>query len=276
MVRATAPNAATAEKAVSAAFNAIGRVQRLMSFHEPDSDVGQLNRHASRRAVRVHAWTCRVLRRAVKLHAQTGGLFDVTVASALVRAGWLPRVVKNFHGTGTSADIVFSPGNRIRFQRPLMVDLGGIAKGFAVDQAIAALQRSGANAGVVNAGGDLRIFGPRAESVHVRLPESPGILVPLSQVRNAAIATSAHYFAQRKIRGVLCGPICHPLRREFSSRACSVSVIAQECWLADALCKAVWLGGAAMLPVLRQHGARARILDAHAGHNPTEDFINAA
>ena len=275
-VRATAATFATAEKAVRAAFAAIERVHGLMSFHDSESDVGRLNHTAAQRTVRVHAWTHCVLRRAIKLHADTEGLFDIAVGPSLVRGGWLPQRTKLPRTRGTAADIVLSKGHRVRFRRPLLIDLGGIAKGFAVDQAIIALRRNGATGGVINAGGDLRVFGAQPELVHVRLPESPGTLVPLMSVKDAALATSAHYFTQRKVRGALRAPIRHPLRREFSTKEFSVSVHASECWLADALCKVVWLAGATALPLLKHYGARARILEARIGQGSREDYFHAA
>lgn len=276
-VRVTAPTDELAEGGVRAAFAAIERVHHLMSFHESESDVGRLNRTAARRTVRVHAWTHLVLRRATRLHAATDGLFDIAVAPALVRDGWLPKPDFRLPSrTATSADIALLPGNRVKFHRPLLIDLGGIAKGFAVDRAIFALHRAGATGGVVNAGGDLRAFGSQSELVHVRLPESPGSVVPLMTVTNAAVATSAHYFSPRQVRAAWRTPICHPFQRRFSPVAGSVSVQAKECWLADALCKLVWLTGAAALPLLHHYGARAHILDARVGGGQKEKRSHAA
>ena len=262
-VRATAATVGQAERALRAAFAAIARVQARLSFHEPTSDVSRLNRCAHRRAVRVHASTLTVLRRAQALHLASAGLFDIAMAPALVRGGWLPRSGPALRPTGgTAADIALLADRRVRFRRPLLIDLGGIAKGFAVDCAVAALRRHGVTAGAVNAGGDLRAFGPDAELVHVRLPESPGELVPLLQLRDGAVATSAHYFAQRRIRGIARAPIFHPLRRQLAGEARSVTVQAPACWLADALCKIVWLDAAAAAPLLRRYRARAWLLDA--------------
>ena len=275
-VRATAATLGKATKAVCGAFAAIERVHGLMSFHQMESDVGRLNLAAAHRTVRVHAWTHCVLRRAIRLHANTGGLFDIAIAPALVRGGWLPRPALLPATGGTTADIVLIGRNRVRFRRPLLIDLGGIAKGFAVDQAITVLRRSGAIGGVVNAGGDLRVFGDHSEQVHVRLPESPGVIMPLISIKNAAFATSAHYFSQRQYRGAFRTPIWHPFRRQFSSEERSVSVQANECWLADALCKVVWLGGPAMFPLLKRLAARARILDVPVGHRQREGVFHAA
>ena len=142
--------------------------------------------------------------------------------------------------------------------------------------AVVALRRCGATAGTVNAGGDLRVFGPVPETIHVRLPESPGSLVSLVAVRDAAVATSAHYFARRQVNGVARAPIFHPLRRLLAGEARSVTVQAAECWVADALCKVVWLAGAAALPLLRAHGARAWVFDAGTGRCRPEEVNHAA
>ncbi len=264
-IRAGARTPARAERALRTGFAAIARVHALMSFHEPTSDLSRLNRHAAQRTVRVHAWTYRVLRHARELHAKTGGLFDIATAPALVRGGWLPRTTPALPRAGaTAADIKLLPARRVRFSRPLLLDLGGIAKGFAVDQAVAALRRAGATAGVVNAGGDLRVFGGRNERIHVRLPGSPGQLVALAELRAGAGATSAHYFSRRRLRGQWRTPIVDPRRHRPAGEARSVTVFARECWLADALCKVVWLAGANARPLLAACGACARVLKAPA------------
>ena len=73
---------------MAAAFAAIEQVHRLMTFHSPDSDLSRLNRQAARESVEVHAWTWQVLFAARSLWEHTGGLFDCSVAPALVRAGF--------------------------------------------------------------------------------------------------------------------------------------------------------------------------------------------
>src|SRR5438132_13938794 len=67
------------DDAIDGAFRAVADVHRLMSPHEPESDVSRLNREASGRAVSVHPWTYEVLRMAVELHEASAGVFDVTV-----------------------------------------------------------------------------------------------------------------------------------------------------------------------------------------------------
>lgn len=261
-IRVSAPTAVKAERAVCAAFAAVARVQTLMSFHDPASDVSRLNRRAGR-SVGVHAWTHFVLRRAQELHAATAGLFDIATAPALVRGGWLPGDAAAVAAIGTAADITLLAGHRVRFRRPLLIDLGGIAKGFAVDRAVAALRRHGAASGTVNAGGDLRIFGPLGEPVHVRRPEAPGEFRHLTDFTDSALATSAAYYAARPIGGQLCAPVIDPRNGRPSRQSYSVSVQARTCLLADALCKVVWLAGAdAAAPILRRFRATAWVIDS--------------
>src|SRR5712671_5089923 len=79
------------EVAVEEAFEAVARVHRLMSFHDPASDVSRLNRDAAARPVRVDPWTFEVLQTAVALHGRSNGVFDIAVAPALQEMGRLPR-----------------------------------------------------------------------------------------------------------------------------------------------------------------------------------------
>jgi len=79
------------EAAVEAAFTAVATVHRLMSFHDPQSDVSRLNREAFAGAVPVHAWTYQVLEAAIELNRQSSGVFDITVAPLLQQRGLLPR-----------------------------------------------------------------------------------------------------------------------------------------------------------------------------------------
>ncbi len=277
-IRATAPTTALAERAVRAAFAALDRVQALMSFHEPTSNVSQLNRQAAQHAVCVDGWTHQVLRRAKKMHAVSGGLFEITVAAALIRHGWLPRgATPRAAAAGCTTDLTLLPGNRVRFRQPLLIDLGGIAKGFAVDRAIAALRRHGATAGAVNAGGDLRVFGSLRAPVHVRRPESPGEFQLLTSVQNSALATSAPYYAARMISGHACVPIIDPRNGRPSRQSDSVTVQARTCVLADALCKIVWLAGADVAaPILRRYRATAWLLASNRSATQSTPARHAA
>lgn len=262
-----------ASAAIDAAFVAVERVQRLMSFHDDASDVARLNREAAHHAVEVAPWTCEVLQAAQLFHEATGGAFDITVAPRLQRWGYLPKAdggrALEKPATDQSA-IEVLPGNRVRFRRLVRIDLGGIAKGFAVDRAIDALEAAGASSGVVNAGGDLRVFGPSPSMIHVRDPRQPGRALPLLEIDNAALATSASYFARRKWRGRWVSPLVDPRRGRSCARAASVSVRAATCIAADALTKVVMVLGRRSAQILRDHAAVAYFLTPNGAVLSTE------
>lgn len=249
------------QHAVERAFRVIDRVHALMSFHASGSDVTRLNRRAHRGPVRVHPWTFAVLREARRTALASRGLFDVTVAARLVRNGLLPapRGIPHPHPRGSERDIVLQPGNRVWFRRPLLIDLSGIAKGYAVDRALRVLRASGVEEALVNAGGDLACFGSHAQPVHVRMPDGGG-LIPLAQLCNAALATSAGTTTCRTVRGKLCSAHVHPAGRSVPCDT-SVSAVARRCVTADAWTKVI-LADVHMLGPARRAGVRAYILRA--------------
>ena len=260
----------TLERAIERAFDEVALVHRLMSFHEPDSDLSRLNAEAWRRPVCVHPYTHDVLRAARMIADATNGLFDCTIAPHLIRWGYLPdhgRAAGGDRPAGRYDDVECLARGRVRFLRPLRVDLGGIAKGFAVDRAVAALQAEGATVGCVNAGGDLRMFGDTAQPVYVRAPHRHDRMIPLEPLRDAAVATSCPSESRKRLRGVTVTPCVDPLARTPILARRSVSVFAPSCVVADALTKAVMIANDPDAPFLARFDAAAVILDASDGRN---------
>lgn len=219
-----------AHSAVRHAFAAIETVQRLMSFHDPASELTQLNRHAHECAMVVHPWTWRVLRACRRVYDATAGVFDPSIALQLVNGGLLPA--PSSHAIDAAAcfgDVHFLSGRRIAYRKPLWLDLGGIAKGFAVDAAIATLRTHGVREAVVNAGGDLRVMGREPQPIWVRNPHAPTQLLLAGSLANGACASSGNYFHGR-------WTIVQPGRGAEPDDA-GVTVLAANCMLADALTK---------------------------------------
>ncbi len=251
------------ELAVERAFEAIAQVHDLMSFHDPASELSRVNREAARAPVQVSEPMWEVLQAARRLSAASDGLFDITTASALVGHGFLPAAPVHTRPCATVGDwhhLELLPGRRVWFARPLCIDLGGIAKGFAVDRATEVLRAAGVRRGRVNAGGDLRVFGAGPEPLHVRHPSQPGVLIPLPPVE-ASVATSAGYYQRSANVGPAMVPIVHPETGELSRGQRSVTVYAPECMSADALTKVVYLDPARATPLLAEFGARAIVLE---------------
>jgi len=258
-IRAVADEA-TAGRALPAAFDAIAQVHRLMSAHEPDSDVSRLNRYAHAAPVRVHPHTWSVLEAACQISAASDGAFDVCVAPTL--AGW--DYLPNWIGRACDASagwesIELLPDSHVRFRDRVAIDLGGIAKGYAVDQAAATLRAHGVARFTVNAGGDLSV-GDTLETVHVRDPACPTRLLPLAEVSCAAVATSGAYFASKNCNGTPVHPIIVPSSRECAPIDGSITVLATTCVVADALTKVVAVLNGAGRHVLDHFGAEACLI----------------
>ena len=246
-------------RAIDRAFRAVARVHGLMSFHEPDSELSRLNRQAHAGPVPMSGHLRRVLRAACRLSALTDGRFDVTVAPTLVRWGYLPELPGSTQTTGNWRDIAFCPDGAVRFVRPLLVDLGGIAKGYAVDLAIAALRRAGVPQACVNAGGDLRFYGHEPRRIGVRDPARIRLLPPMLQ---GAIATSCVADTRRRHGQTWRSPLVDPHTGRAVTDAGSVTVLARCCLHADALTKPVAIDATAATPLLRRLRAQAVLLAA--------------
>ncbi len=247
--------------AVDQAFAAIERCHRLMSFHDAASDVSALNRDALERPVQVAAPTWEVLCQAQEIAAASDGAFDVSIAPRLVQWAYLPapdRPLPPVKRHGYRA-IELAGEGWVRFAEPLWIDLGGIAKGYAVDCACRVLERFGIVDYVVNAGGDLRV-GHTATTIHLRLPRRPQLSLSAGTIRGQAIATSGAYFAAKRGPHGPVHPIVAPATNGPAAYRGSISVVADSCMLADALTKVVAILGPGAADVLRRFDAQACLL----------------
>jgi FAD:protein FMN transferase len=253
-VSASGPVADAVGNAVNAAHAIVECIDHLMSFHDPLSDLSRINSKAAQAPQIVHPWTWAVLRRALRFSELSGGLFDITVAPLLVREGMLPGAADASLESGHWRHIVLLPEWRVFLERPMLLDLGGIAKGFAVDCAIHALKSGGCVEGVVNAGGDLRRFGHTLHPVHLRRHDG---LVEVAVLRTGAVATSVPHAPQIDRLAQPLGSIFDPRGRRGWKGSGAVLVAAPTCVTADALTKVAALAGPACEPLLMRFGARA-------------------
>ena len=222
--------------AINAAFATIAHIHSRMSFHEPTSDLAAIRRAARDQTIVVDRETVAVLRIAAALHKTTDGLFDVAVARELVRSGYLPKdgIGRLDQFDGTTADIVVEDDTHIHLKRHALVDLGGIAKGYAVDRAVETLVEHGVAHGLVNAGGDLRAFGPIDWEIGFR--DADNVVRSQITVRHRAVASSANLLDRRSLRGVLHTPhIGRNGRPVLTDKR--TTVIAEWCVIADAMTK---------------------------------------
>jgi len=251
---------AEAHIAIEAGFAAIADIHRLMSFHEPDSDVSRINR-AGPGTVKVDPHSYAVLAAGQRMAEASNGIFDITVAPDLVAWGFLPRPdAPGPDPTASWRDIALLPSGEIRLNKPLWIDLGGIAKGYAVDRAIMAMNLPPDVQCSVNAGGDLRTQGPEPERILLRAPAEGG-QVPVVELENAALASSSGRDDLHDIGGGKVGPHVEGGTHRSVGTASFVSVVARDCMTADALTKIVLALGEGADATLKAYGATAYFHD---------------
>ncbi|HUO57811.1 MAG TPA: FAD:protein FMN transferase [bacterium] len=229
--------------AAERAFQAVEKVQQLMSAHEPHSDLGRITRSGAYEPLEVHLWTHQVLGLAQKVSLLSQGTFDVMVGGRLEQSGFLPRFKEPTRSSdSTYADLDLLPGSRVMLRRPCRLDLGGIAKGFAVDKAVeAALQGPGVQAVTVNAGGDIRIQADRPQELWLRDPFRPEFFWQGGLVTSGSFASSGGVNALRDSKHGLAAPLLCPGQKRPPRRTPGVLVAATTCAVADALTKVVGL-----------------------------------
>jgi thiamine biosynthesis lipoprotein len=207
----------SASVAIEAAFAAAQQVDLLMHPTRAGSDLARLAAAAIHSPTTVDERTFEVLRLCAELNHLSNGQFDPCLPSA----------------AGRMKDIQLI-GRQVVCRAKVNLDLGGIAKGYAVDLAVQELRRHGCPSGLVNAGGDLRVFGPEPHLLRVRAARDPDIAIEL---RDASLAVSGAR-----------GPASPPEHRGFYSgvsgaplEGYTVAIAAPSAAIADALCKCALL-----------------------------------
>jgi thiamine biosynthesis lipoprotein len=259
-IRAAFAEPQRAHLALDAAFAQVALVHRLMSFHEAQSDLSRLNCEAALHEVHVDRHTVEVLRFALELAEASNGVFDPTVAVQAVAAGALPRPASPMAPSPDASwrDVELDMAARaVHFRKPLWLDFGGVAKGYAVDVALDTLRTAGCAQASVNAGGDLRVLGPDSELVHLRCGPEAGDVLPAIELQDAAAASSGTHADPAFAAGIhLDGRT-----RDAVPADRFVTVVAPTCMAADALTKPVIAQSEASAGLLRRYGACAYLLD---------------
>ena len=265
--------------AIDAAFEAVADVHRLMSFHDENSDVSRLNREACLGPVEVHAWTFAVLEAAVDMHRRSNGVFDIAVAPALQMMGLLPSPDDDppIATQARSFDTIeLLEGQSARFRhRDVRIDLGGIAKGFAVDRALEVLRGLGAASALVNAGGDLAAFGPEPQTIHIRHPRDPRRLMCRVEVADEALASTARRFDPFQSAGTADTAIIDPATGQPTHATDGATVRAPSCMIADALTKLVMICGTDAIEWLGHYQASALLVSSDGDVRITPDWNHA-
>jgi thiamine biosynthesis lipoprotein len=268
---------AIAERALAAVMAEMHRIDAAMSPHKATSELSRINRDAAREPVPVSAEMFGLLQRALAFSSLSDGAFDITFAAAGrlydYRAGVAPdaRALAAAQPLIDWRGLVLDPVRRTaRFARAGMcIDLGGFAKGHAVDNSMAILRRLGIRHAMVAAGGDSHVIGQRDGgrpwSVAVRDPRRPEGIVAVLPLENCAISTSGDYERFFERDGVRCHHLIDPRTGKSPTGIRSVTIIADDGLTTEALSKTVFILGveAGLRIVDALPGVDAVIVDEH-------------
>jgi FAD:protein FMN transferase len=254
-----APGAPVADAAAKAAFDRIGALDQALSDYRDSSELIRLSRQSGGGPVDVSDDLFRVLRAAQRVARESDGAFDVTVGplSVLWRHA---RRVREMPDTASiaAARALVGPEKlelddrrrTVRLLTPgMQLDLGGIAKGFAADEAAAVLNRGGVETALVAAGGDIVAMGtpPGKDGWRVAIASIEGAdSTPAGFVnlRNAAVSTSGDAEQFVVLDGVRYSHIVDPRTGAALTGRRSVTIVARDGTTSDALATAVSVMGA--------------------------------
>ncbi len=280
-----------AQAALEGAREAIEDVERWADSRNPEAEVFQLNQRSGEGPVAVSDALVRTLKISLEVAAESYGAFDPTVFP-LLRAYGFGGENQRAPDENELRDVlnyvdyrqVRLGGDSVEIPAGFALDLGGVAKGYAADDALRAMMNAGAEAGLVNIGGDIAVFGERPGGgpwrIGIQHPRTPGELFAVLELEDEAVATSGdyqRYFIEDDDRyhHLLDPKTGHPARELVS-----VTVVAPSCVLADAYATAVFiLGPVEGLELLRVNDNLEGMLiyptkDGDLAHKTTTGLIN--
>jgi thiamine biosynthesis lipoprotein len=230
------------------------RIDQEMSPYKSDSELSKINRLAANQPVKISAELFNLLIKAQEIAVESGGAFDITYASIGYqydyRAKQKPsqqQIAQALIAIDYTGLILDKEQQTLAFKHPkIKIDLGGIAKGYAVKNCLAILAAAGVKHGLVSAGGDTGLLGDRngrpwlVGIKHPRADDKTAVHLPLS---NEAISTSGdyeRYFIEDDVR---YHHIINPKTGKSAKQVVSVSVIGQDATYVDALSTTLFVLG---------------------------------
>lgn len=265
--------------AIEHTFSRIEEFGEKINFYSEKSELSFINANAGVKAVRVSPDTLEVIAAALSASEKSGGAYDATIGPVMQL--W------DFHGKTVPVEkeirkrlrfvgyrnVVLDRENSTVFlkKKGMLLDLGGIAKGYAADLAVKDLKEQGIDAGIVAIAGDIRVFGQKPDGkewkIGVKNPrqqsEADEIIAKLG-LRDRAISTSGDYERFFIRDGVRFHHLLDPKTGYPAGDLRSVSVIAGEGAFADALSTAAYiLGREKGLEMIREQGMEAILVDSN-------------
>ncbi|MCA9405883.1 MAG: FAD:protein FMN transferase [Candidatus Omnitrophica bacterium] len=247
----TKPDIATREAAYAAVWKRLEEIAWRMNVFDERSDVTKVN-EAYEQPAQIGTDTYDVIQSAIKYNSISNGAFDITVWPLIhlwkenAKAGRLPEeseVITVMEALGPD-NLLMMPPDRVQLRHPeTKIDLGGIAKGYAVDEAARILREHGIERFYIDAGGDLYVGGLNCAGeswkIAIRNPYSEKTPLTIVSVSNQAVTTSGNYEQYLKVENKSLSHIIDPRTGHPQEHVVSATMIAPTAEAADALSTAL-------------------------------------
>ena len=241
-------------------MNEMHRIDHLMSPYKPESELSRINRDAAHQAVPVCAEMFNLIARSIWFSQLSSGAFDITYASAGHLYDYRERIkptdaalAQACKAIGYQNLLLDRQAQTIRFARDgVRIDLGGFAKGHAVDNGAAILARRGIRNAIVTAGGDSHVLGDRRGrpwTIAIADPRRPGEVVAVLPLEDVAVSTSGDYERYFEADGVRFHHVIDPRTGKSPDSIHSVTILANDGLTSEALSKCLFVMGV-------EHGMR--------------------
>ena len=192
------------------AFSKMRYLEGLMSDYDQKSELSQVNRYAGKKLVDISDELKQVLEISIEVARETEGAFDPTIGALTIGFYGFGRddsTLRKFNNLNEARKLVdyrllsLHDNEAFLEQEGMMLDLGGIGKGFAVDKAVDLLERRGVTKGSVSISGDLRVFGNN-QIVYIKHPRKEGFIASFTNGgKDLSISTSGDYERKVKVGG---------------------------------------------------------------------------
>lgn len=268
----------SAEKAIDTAFSEIEKLERLSNFYSSDGEITRINKNAGISEVKVSHDILELLEKALYVSENTEGAFDVTIGSVITLYDFHEKIkpeegsVKKKLSLVNYRNLIIDRNKSTVFLRRkgMLIDLGGITKGYAADKAVETLKKQGIRSGLVSVAGDIKTFGLKPDGrpwkVGIRNPrakDKDDDIMATIELKDMAISTSGDYerffiLADKKYHHLLDPKTGHP-----AQECRSVSIITNECTFTDAFATGIFmLGPERGMKVLEKMGFDGIIIDS--------------
>ena len=254
-VELSADDATKARASIAVVMAEMMRIDVMMSPYKPDSDLSRLNRDGFKQAVVIPPEMFDVIAQSIKGSQFSGGAFDVTYASVGRYYNYREHIkpdaatIKSALPAISYRHLVLDPQRySVRYTHPgVYVDLGGIAKGWAVDHCIEMLRRAGYTQALVSAGGDSRFIGDHGGKpwiIGIKDPRGNGEPIAVLPLQDIAMSTSGDYERFFEANGVRYHHIIDPKTGDSARKVRSVTVLGKTATWTEVLTKTVFILGA--------------------------------